>query len=65
MYWGHAVSIDGVTWRSLPIALTPGSNINSNETIGGAFSGGSVEWNGNIVAYYTDSVETKSDFIEV
>jgi len=46
MYWGHAVSSDGVNWRTLPIALTPGAKIKNNETIGGAFSGGAWEYNG-------------------
>lgn len=66
MYWGHAISRDGVTWRHLPVALTPGPKITSNQTIGGAFSGGAWILNGSkLLVYYTDSLENREDFIEV
>lgn len=65
MFWGHAISEDGIHWRDLPIALTPGNKINSNSTIGGAFSGGAWNYDGNLLIYYTDSVETPDDFIEI
>ena len=65
MFWGHAVSSDCIKWKHLPIALEPGSKIVNASTVGGAFSGGAIIHKGNIMIFYTDSVETPYDFIEI
>jgi sucrose-6-phosphate hydrolase SacC (GH32 family) len=40
LFWGHAVSIDGVYWKHLPPALYPNTSVlNQSFTVGGIFSG--------------------------
>ncbi|KAM3134041.1 hypothetical protein pb186bvf_013883 [Paramecium bursaria] len=65
MFWGHAVSSDCIKWKHLPIALEPGQKIVNASTVGGAFSGGAIIHKGNIMIFYTDSLETQYDFIEI
>ncbi len=50
MHWGHAVSEDLVTWRHLPIALSPGD---SGPDAFGCWSGGIVDDGGMAVLFYT------------
>ena len=49
----------------MPIALEPGSKIVNSSTVGGAFSGGAIIYKGDIMIFYTDSLETPYDFIEI
>lgn len=50
MYWGHAQSVDLVTWEHLPIALKPDTK---NDNFLGCFSGSAVERNGKLFLMYT------------
>lgn len=49
MHWGHAVSLDLVTWEHLGIALYP-TKTNDRS---GCFSGSAVESDGNMHLFYT------------
>ncbi|HEX9189744.1 MAG TPA: hypothetical protein VGB87_21900, partial [Vicinamibacteria bacterium] len=50
MHWGHAVSLDLVRWRHLPIALAPTPG---GPDAGGVFSGSAVEDGGGLSLLYT------------
>ena len=49
-HWGHAVSKDLVTWRDLPIALTPTPHSPDSS---GCWSGSAINWNGTPAVMYT------------
>jgi hypothetical protein len=42
----------------------PGEKVN-NTSIGGAYSGGAWNDEGKMLLYYTDSVQTEKEFIEI
>ncbi|MDD1633664.1 MAG: glycoside hydrolase family 32 protein, partial [Methylococcaceae bacterium] len=50
MHWGHAVSLDLVRWRRLPIALAPSPG---GPDAGGCFSGSAVDDEGVLSLVYT------------
>jgi len=50
MHWGHAVSDDLLTWKELPIALTPDMPY---ENGGGCFSGSAVVKDDLLYLFYT------------
>jgi beta-fructofuranosidase len=50
MHWGHAVSLDLVRWRHLPIALAPSPG---GPDAGGCFSGSAVDDGGVLSLVYT------------
>lgn len=58
MYWGHAVSRDLMHWRHLPFALKPQKEIfQSDELVGGAFSGCAVPQKETLRVFFTRDIE--------
>ena len=57
MYWAHAVSDDGITWKDLPIALSPDQPYEDYPG-GGCWSGSSIEFEGKLYLFYTGCVGT-------
>lgn len=55
MHWNHAVSLDKVHWRHLPIALAPTPG---GPDAAGCFSGTAVDDNGVVTVIYTGVVDT-------
>lgn len=52
MHWGHAISDDLVSWKELPIALTP-DRWYEDDPKGGCFSGSAIVIDGILYLYYT------------
>ncbi len=58
MHWGHAVSKDLIHWKHLPFALKPQEEIlESNNLIGGAFSGCAISQNEELRLFFTRDIE--------
>lgn len=58
MHWGHAVSLDMVHWKHLPVALAPTPG---GPDADGCFSGTAVVRNGRVVVLYTGVVSAPED----
>lgn len=56
MHWGHAVSLDMLHWKDLPIALTPDQPYDASEE-GGCFSGSAIEKDGRLYLFYSATVK--------
>ena len=55
MYWGHARSLDLISWEDMPVALAPGESYDRE----GVFSGSALVVNGELCLYYTGYTDTK------
>ncbi|MGX6971162.1 glycoside hydrolase family 32 protein [Vagococcus bubulae] len=53
MHWGHAVSVDGMFWKNLPVALAPDSEYDNL----GCFSGSSIIKENKMYLFYTGGME--------
>jgi len=52
--WGHTVTKDFLTWRNLPIAISPSESYDKN----GCWSGTAIEKDGKLYLLYTGYAET-------
>ncbi|MGG7144398.1 glycoside hydrolase family 32 protein [Clostridium nigeriense] len=52
-HWAHLESDDLVTWERLPVAIIPTEKYESH----GAYSGNSIEINGELYLYYTGNIK--------
>lgn len=61
MYWGHAVSRDGLTWTHLPIFLAPREELLlDGGSAGGAYSGSAIaDGEGGLRIFYTDREDAR------
>lgn len=61
MYWGHAISRDGVNWTHLPIFLGPRAEmLIDGSSAGGAYSGSAIaDPEGGLRIYYTDREDAR------
>ena len=55
MHWAHVVSDDLLTWKHLPIALTPGDEFDKD----GCFSGSSIVIDGRLYVAYTGFINNE------
>lgn len=55
MHWGHVVSEDMISWKTLPAALAPDQDYDKL----GCFSGSAIEKDGNHVLVYTGVTRTE------
>lgn len=63
MHWGHAVSEDLLHWKHLPIALAPSEPYDDHPR-GGVFSGSTVEYEGEMYAFYTATTNYGDGFVQ-
>lgn len=56
-HWAHLESVDLVNWNRLPIGIVPTENYESH----GAYSGNSIEINGELYLYYTGNIKFDKD----
>lgn len=56
-HWAHVKSTDLVNWERLPVALVPVEDYESH----GAYSGASLEVNGQLYLYYTGNIKYSAE----
>ncbi|PAF16572.1 glycosyl hydrolase family 32, partial [Shouchella clausii] len=56
-HWAHVKSADLVNWERLPAALVPVEDYESH----GAYSGASLEVDGNLYLYYTGNIKYSAE----